>query len=54
MEDRIFRDDNTEGFTAEQLDWANAQWQERYGDVDPDSDEGKHYQAKILDEAAQV
>lgn len=51
---KIFRDDNTEVFTAEQLDWANAQWQERHPDVDPDSDEGKDLQARILDEAALI
>lgn len=56
LEDEMetFRDDNTEGFTAEQLDWANAQWRERHGDVDPDSDEGKGLQARILDEAALI
>lgn len=53
MED-IFREDNTEGFTDAQLAWANAQWRERYSALDPDSDEGKHLQSKILEEAAQV
>jgi hypothetical protein len=44
----VFRRDNTEGYTHEQLAELNEQWSAQGAGLDPDSDEGKHTQECIL------
>lgn len=50
----LFDETNTEGYTAEQLAWANETWNERYGDIDPDSSYGKDLRAAVLMEAERI
>lgn len=45
-----FRSDNTEGYSADQLAALNAEYQRQAAGIDPDSDEGKATQERILRE----
>ena len=46
----LFREDNTEGYTETQLAELNQLWRSKHSDLDPDSDEGKHAQERLLAE----
>jgi hypothetical protein len=37
----IYREDNTEGYSASALAELNRRWAERHADLDPDGQEGK-------------
>lgn len=44
----VFRSDNTEGYTDNQLVELNRMWDAHCGDLDPQSDEGKRAQERVL------